>query len=126
MSRINKVLIANRGAIATRIIRTLDAMGIASVAVYAESDRDSLHVQRATERFSLGDGSASDTYLDMDKLLAIAAEAACQAIHPGYGFLSEVYLNHFVEAGPRSIYHPPRPTTLWAKSLSRDQKQISL
>ena len=89
MSRINKILIANRGAIATRIIRTLDAMGIASVAVYAESDRDSLHVQRATERFSLGDGSASDTYLDMDKLLAIAADAGCQAIHPGYGFLSE-------------------------------------
>jgi len=84
-----KVLIANRGAIATRIIRTLDAMGIESVAVYAQSDRDSLHVQQASESFCLGEGAATDTYLDIDKLLSIARQSGCEAIHPGYGFLSE-------------------------------------
>ena len=85
----NKVLIANRGAIATRIIRTLNNMGIGSVAVYAESDAKSLHVKRADEAFSLGEGGASDTYLDMEKILRIAKQSGVQAIHPGYGFLSE-------------------------------------
>jgi len=85
----NKVLIANRGAIATRIIRTLNTMQIGSVAVYAESDAKSLHVKRADEAYSLGEGSASDTYLDMDKILNIAKQSGAQAIHPGYGFLSE-------------------------------------
>ncbi|SBS35001.1 Acetyl-/propionyl-coenzyme A carboxylase alpha chain [Marinomonas spartinae] len=85
----NKVLIANRGAIATRIIRTLNTMQIGSVAVYSESDAKSLHVKRADEAYSLGEGSASDTYLDMDKILNIAKQSGAQAIHPGYGFLSE-------------------------------------
>ena len=89
MSTLTKILIANRGAIATRIIRTLDTLGIESVAVYAESDRDSLHVQRATHAFSLGEGGPSDTYLHIDKLIDIAQQQGCEAIHPGYGFLSE-------------------------------------
>lgn len=84
-----KVLVANRGAIAVRIIRTLKKMGIISVAVYAESDRDSLHVSDADESYSLGDGAAKDTYLKMDKLIAIAKQHDVEAIHPGYGFLSE-------------------------------------
>ncbi|MGN8198418.1 urea carboxylase [Salinisphaera sp. RV14] len=85
----NKVLIANRGAIATRIQRSLRAAGVGSVAVYAEADRDAPFVQAADEAYSLGAGSAAETYLDRDKLLAIAAEAGAEAIHPGYGFLSE-------------------------------------
>lgn len=85
----SKVLIANRGAIATRITRTLKAMSVGSVAVYAESDRDSLHVRFADESFCLGEGPASDTYLDVDKIIAIAKKAGAEAIHPGYGFLSE-------------------------------------
>ena len=89
MPAFNKVLIANRGAIATRIIRTLNRMNIDSVAVYALSDRDSLHVQHATKAFSLGDGGPTQTYLNIDKLIAIARENQCEAIHPGYGFLSE-------------------------------------
>ncbi len=84
-----KILIANRGAIAVRIIRTLKHMGITSVAVYHEADRDSLHVQHADEAYSLGDGRASETYLNQDKLFEIAKESNAEAVHPGYGFLSE-------------------------------------
>ncbi|MAP26503.1 MULTISPECIES: urea carboxylase [unclassified Methylophaga] len=84
-----KILIANRGAIATRIIRTLQQMGIQAVAIYAEADRDSLHVSSADEAFSLGEGRAADTYLNQQRILEIARETGAEAIHPGYGFLSE-------------------------------------
>lgn len=85
----SKVLIANRGAIAVRIERTLQRLGIKSVAVYAEDDKDSLHVDRADEAICLGDGSVQETYLDEEKILAAAQKTGAEAIHPGYGFLSE-------------------------------------
>lgn len=84
-----KVLIANRGAIAVRIIRTLREMNITSVVVYAEADRDSLHVSLADESYSLGEGNAAETYLNQALILEIAQQSGSQAIHPGYGFLSE-------------------------------------
>ena len=85
----SKVLIANRGAIACRVIRTLKQLNIGSVAVYSEADAQSLHVVDADQAFSLGKGGASETYLDQEKIISIAKQAGAEAIHPGYGFLSE-------------------------------------
>ena len=84
-----KVLIANRGAIACRIIRTLHHIGVKSVAVYTDADALSRHVGEADEAYCIGSGAAAESYLRTDKILAIARQASVQAIHPGYGFLSE-------------------------------------
>ncbi|MHB1537810.1 MAG: acetyl-CoA carboxylase biotin carboxylase subunit [Solirubrobacteraceae bacterium] len=84
-----KVLIANRGEIAIRIIRALQEMGISSVAVYSELDRSALHAQRASEAYNLGDGPAAENYLNVEKILDVAKRSGAEAIHPGYGFLAE-------------------------------------
>ena len=121
-----KVLIANRGAIACRIIRTLDRMGIASVAVYSDADRHAMHVMRAGEAVAIGPSPAAESYLKADAILDAARQTGAEAIHPGYGFLSEN--QGFAEACEEAgiVFIGPRPLHMRAFGLKHRARELAL
>lgn len=121
---IHSLLIANRGEIACRIIRTARALGIRTVAVYSDADADALHVRQADEAIHIGASPARDSYLNADRILAAAKETGAQAIHPGYGFLSENadFAKAVLDAG--LIWVGPHPVSIRAMGLKDAAKKL--
>ena len=109
---LNKILIANRGEIAVRVIRACQEMGIKTVAVYSEADRDALHMQLADEAICIGPAKATDSYLDMQSILSAAVVTNAQAIHPGFGFLSENSTFATMCEELNIVFIGPRPKTI--------------
>jgi acetyl-CoA/propionyl-CoA/long-chain acyl-CoA carboxylase, biotin carboxylase, biotin carboxyl carrier protein len=119
-----KVLIANRGEISIRVARTLKEMGIGSVAVYSEIERDAPHVREADEAFLLGPATPAESYLNVDKILEVAKDAGAEAIHPGYGFLAEnAPFAAAVEKAKLTWIGPP-PKAIEAMGSKTEARQI--
>ena len=126
MTKIRRLLVANRGEIARRIMRTAHCMGIETVAVYSAPDAQSLHVREASAAQALGGKASADTYLRIDKLLAAARAAAVDAVHPGYGFLSEnaEFAQSVLDAG--LVWIGPPPAAMRALGNKASAKALAL
>lgn len=126
MNRISRILIANRGEIACRVIRTCRQLGIVSVAVYSEADRDAEHVRQADEAVYIGPAEAGLSYLNQDAVLAAAAQTGADAIHPGYGFLSEnAEFAERVEAAG-ILFIGPKPDSMRAMGSKAGAKALMI
>ena len=123
---IKKVLVANRGEIAIRIMRSCREMGIQTVAVFSDADRSSMHVRYANEAYSIGLAPSSESYLNMDKIIAVAKKSGADAIHPGYGFLSEnsVFARRCREEGITFIGPSPESIQMMGDKISARKKMI--